>query len=70
MASSIYTDGVQKVVVKNKFAYFYNLKNGSKTGRHEFEPTTTGRINFICKLHEAGFKRDEEDYQDSLRKLR
>ena len=60
--TSTYTDGVQKVVVKNKFAYHYN-KVGSLVGKTEFER----RIDFIKKLFKAGFKRDEEDYQKQLR---
>ena len=65
---SVYTDMVQIVVVKNKFAYHYNIKNGSYIGRSEFEPTTKGRMEFIDQLHATGFKRDEEDYQNSLQK--
>ena len=63
--SSIYIDGVQKVVVKNKYAYHYN-KAGSCIGKSEFEQTTRGRIDFINKLFAAGFERDPEDYQTSL----
>ena len=67
--SSTYVNGVQTVVVKNKYAYHYN-KAGSCIGKSQFEPTRKGRRDFIKKLFAAGFTRDEADYQDSLRRLR
>ena len=51
--TSTYTDGVQKVVVKNKYAYHYN-KAGSQIGKSEFE----NRCDFIDKLFAAGFKEE------------
>ena len=62
---SIYTDGVQTVVVKNKYAYHYN-KAGSLIGTSQFGLTRKERRYFIEKLFKAGFKRDEADYQTSL----
>ena len=62
--TATYTDGVEKVVVKNKYAYHYNLKTGSYMGKSDF---LGNRIDFIKSLLKTGFKRDEEDYQRQLK---
>jgi len=57
--SSTYVDGVQTVIVKNKYAYHYN-KAGSCIGKSQFEPTVKDRCHFIKKLFAAGFTREEK----------
>ncbi len=59
---SVYTDGVQRVVVKNKYAYHYNAKSGVSIGRSGFDD----RCDFIGTLFAAGFKRDKAAYHESL----
>jgi len=53
---STYTDGVQRVEVKNKYAYHYN-KAGSCIGRSRFDH----RREFIDRLYAIGFKRNEQE---------
>jgi len=60
---SVYVDGKLRIEVKSKYAYAYN-KAGSQIGVWQFD----NRKEFIDGLFKAGFKRDEEDYQESLRK--
>ena len=57
--STIFTDGVQTVVVKNKYAYHYN-KAGSCIGKSQLGPTAKDRCHFIKKLFAAGFTREEK----------
>ena len=52
----IYTDGIQTVAVKSKYAYHYN-KAGSVIGRSQFE----NKRDFIDQLHRTGFVRLEEN---------
>lgn len=58
----IYTDGILKAIVKNRYCYYYNSNDKDEKvllGKAEFE----NRKEFIDQLHEAGFG-DEKDYQD------
>jgi len=52
--SSTYTDKVQIIVVKSKYAYHY--KNDSLLFKSEF----TSRKEFIDKLYDNGFTRCED----------
>ncbi len=48
-----YTDGVMKIIVKRKYAYYYNLKTGSLIFKAEIDDY------LFTQIKNAGFKRQE-----------
>ncbi len=50
-----YTDGVMKIIVKRKYAYYYNLKTGSLISKAEIDD------HLFTRIKNAGFKRQEPE---------
>lgn len=59
----VFTDGVQRIVVKTKYAYHYN-KAGSFYGKTEFGHKPWSKPCFINKLIDLGFKADKQEYRE------